>query len=288
MKSLSVEGFKLSPEFNKDKLEYTVEVNETTDKVKINASSEDEKAKIDGLGEKSLTDTDSYQIVVKAENGKTRTYTLKFVFKDSNPIQVKKGSKVYTVVKRKAELLEIDGYKYRTIKINNTNIPALYNNTTKLTLVGLKYKDKVYLYRYNKDNNSYVRYIEYDFKNVKLVLFKPSKKQIPVDFKKYKAKINGHNVNVYKLNRSSNYSLIYGMNIKNGKKALYLHDKKENTVQRYTSEMMTSLKQQNNKFYKICIVLCGVIALLIIILLVILTKKDRHIGNNSKEEKIEV
>lgn len=287
LKSLSVEGFSLSPSFKKDVFEYTVEVDETTEKIKIDASAEDDKARVDGLGEKSVLDSNSYQVVVTAEDGKTRTYTLKFVFKDSNPIKITKGKKTYTVVKRKAELVEFDDYKYKTIRINDIDIPALYNSTTKLTLVGLKYNNKVYLYRYDKKNNSYIRYIEYDFKNVKLVLFSPNKKQIPTGFKQYKEKINGHNVNVYKLNRTSNYSLIYGMNVVTGKKALYLHDKKENTVQRYTSEMMTSLKQQGRKFYKLCIILSGIIIFLILVLLLILTKKDRR-KTNGKEEKIRV
>ena len=287
LKSITIDGFKLSPEFKNDILEYTIEVDETTEKVTINAEAEDSNAKVDGLGEKSLLDVNTYQIVVTAENGKTKTYTLKFVFKDSNPINVKKGKKTYTVVKRKSELSEFNDYKFTTININNIEVPALYNETTKLTLVGLKYKDKVYLYRYDKKNNTYVRYIEYDFKSVKLVLFKPSKKLIPMDYKEYTIKIQGHNVKVYKLRKSSSYSLIYGMNIKNGKKSLYLYDSKEQTVQRYTSEALNSLRNINKKYYNICIGLCCGVAFLIIIILIIITKKEKkgkHIKKNIKEK----
>lgn len=283
LKSITVEGFKLSKEFNKDTLEYTVEVDESTEKVKINAEAEDKNAKVDGLGEKDLKDVNTYQIVVTAENGKTKTYTLKFVFKDSNPIKVKKGNKTYTVVKRKSELGEFDDYKYTTVKINNIEVPALYNKTTKLTLVGLKYKDKVYLYRYDKDNNTYTRYIEYDFKSVKLVLFNPNKKLIPIDYKLYTVKIQGHKVKAYKLRKTSSYSLLYGMNVKTGKKSLYLYDSKEDTVQRYTSEAMTSLKKINKKYYNICIGLCCGIAVLIIVILVIITKKEKK-GKHIKKE----
>ena len=283
LKTLSVDGYKLSPEFKKDTLEYTIEVKEETEKVKVSAETEDSKAKVTGIGELDLTKETNYQIVVTAENGKTRTYTLKFTFKDDKPIIVKKKKKTYTVVKKKAELKEFDDYKYKKIIIDGQEVPALYNKVTKLTLVGLKYKDKVYLYRYDKDNNSYVRYIEYDFKNIKLVLFNLNKKNVPIGYKKYYTNINGHKVRVYKLKKSSNYSIIYGMNIKNGKKNLYLHDSKENTVQRYTTEAMANLKEKNSKYYKFLIILCGVIALLVIILLIVITKKD---NKNKKMKKL--
>ena len=285
LKSLTVDGYKLEPMFKKNVLEYKVEVKEEVEKVKVSAEAEDNKAKVTGIGELDLTKETNYQIVVTAENGKSKTYTLKFVFKDDNPIKVKKGKKTYTVVKKKAEIKEFDDYKYKKITINGQEVPALYNNKTKLTLIGLKYKDKVYLYRYDKDNNSYVRYIEFDFKNVKLVLFNLNKKNIPMGYKKYTIKINNHRVKAYKLKKSSNYAIIYGMNVKTGVKNLYLHDAKENTVQRYTTEAMASLKQKNEKYYRFLIILCGVIALLVVILLIVITKKDKKSKKINKIKK---
>ena len=286
LKALNIENAKISPDFKKETLEYTIEVDENVEKVKVKVETEDDKAKVTGDGELDLTKETMYQIVVTAENGKARTYTLKFEFKDDNPIKVKKGNKTYTVVKRKSELKEFDDYKFKTISINGIEVPALYNKTTKITLVGLKYKGKVYLFRYDSKTNSYDRYIEYDFKNIKLVLYTPNKNMIPTGYKKYTIKINNHKVKVYKLRRSSNYSIIYGMNVKTGKKSLYLHDSKENTVQRYTNEAMASLKQKNDKYYKYLIIACGVIAFLIIVLLIVITKKDNKHNkiNKIKEE----
>lgn len=284
---MTIDGYNLSPSFNKDVTSYNVEVDELIEKININAETEDKTATIEGIGEKSLEKDNIFQIVVKAENGQVKTYTINVLFKDDNPIKVKKGNKTYTVVKRKSLIKEFDDYKLTTIKINNQEVPALYNKTTKLTLVGLKYKDKIYLYRYNKKTNSYVRYIEYDFKNVKLVLFKLNNKMIPDGYKEYTIKINGYNTKVYKLRKSSKYSLIYGMNIKTGIKTLYLHDSKENTVQRYTTEAMTALKNQNSKYQKICIGLCGGIALLVIILLIFVTKNDKKNKIKNKVKKYE-
>lgn len=283
LKSLSVEGGKLSPDFKKDIKEYTLEVDESIEKIKIYAEAEDKNAKVNGTGEKEIKDATSFQVAVTAENGKVNTYTLKISYKDEHPITVKIGKKTYTVVKRKSLLKEFDDYKLTTIKINGIEVPALYNKTTKLTLVGLKYKDKVILFRYDKEKNQYEEYIEYDFKNVKLVLFSLDQKKVPNGYKSYKIKINDYNTNVYKLRKSSNYSLIYGMNVKTGKKSMYLHDSKENTVQRYTNEALESLEEENAKYFKTCIGLCIGIVFLIIVVLVVITKKEKR---NKKIQKI--
>ena len=287
LKSLSIDGVNLSPKFNTNTYTYTVELEEDVEKINIKAEANDSKAKITGIGEKNITTEDSFQVSVTAENGKVQIYTIKIKYKDSNPIKVKKGKTTYTVVKRKAFIKEFDGYKYKTIKIKNQNIPALYNKKLKITLVGLKNsKDKVYLYRYDSKKNSYVRYKEYDFKNIKLVLFN-NVKAIPKEYKQYTEKINGYNTIVNKLRKLSKYSLLYGMNMQTGKKNLYLYDSKENTVQRYTTEAMDSLLKQNEQYFKLCIALCVAIVILIIILFIIIIKKDRKLKKKKKTKKEE-
>ncbi len=287
LKSLSIDGVNLSPKFNANTYTYTVELEEDVEKINIKAEANDSKAKITGIGEKNITTEDSFQVSVTAENGKVQIYTIKIKYKDSNPIKVKKGKTTYTVVKRKAFIKEFDGYKYKTIKIKNQNIPALYNKKLKITLVGLKNsKDKVYLYRYDSKKNSYVRYKEYDFKNIKLVLFN-NVKAIPKEYKQYTEKINGYNTIVNKLRKLSKYSLLYGMNMQTGKKNLYLYDSKENTVQRYTTEAMDSLLKQNEQYFKLCIALCIAIVILIIILFIIIIKKDRKLKKKKKTKKEE-
>lgn len=284
LKSLSIDNHYLSKEFKSDVLEYSIDINETEEKINIKAEPSDKNATISGAGEITLKeDLNELKIVVTAENGETKTYIIKVNYKDENPIEVKIGKKIYTVAKRKSNLQEFDDYKLQTITINNIEVPALYNKKTKLTLVGLKNNGNVYLYRYDKKKNTYTRYIEYDFKNIKLVLFTPSSKIIPSKYKAYKETIQEHKVNVYKLRKKSKYSMIYGMNLKTGKKNLYLYDSKEETVQRYSDELSLSLMKQNQKYYKICIGLCLAIALLIIIILIIITKKEK--GSKVKPAK---
>ncbi len=289
LKSLSIDGVNLSPKFDANTYDYTIELEESIEKINIKAEANDSKAKVTGIGEINLTTEDSLQVSVTAENGKVQVYTIKIKYKDSNPIKVKKGKTTYTVVKRKVLIKEFDDYKYKVIKIKGQNIPALYNKKLKITLVGLKNSnDKVYLYRYDSKNNSYVRYREYDFKNIKLILFNNTK-VIPKEYKQYTEKINGYNTTVNKLRKLSKYSLLYGMNMETGKKSLYLYDSKENTVQRYTTEAMDSLLKQNEQYFKLCIVLCVIIVIIIVFMIIIIirdkklkSKKNKKQGN--KEE----
>ena len=75
---LSVEGLKLNSTFDKEIFEYTVTAEAKTEKIVINARVEDSKSKVEGTGEKTVkTGINTFEIIVTAENGKIRKYTLK-------------------------------------------------------------------------------------------------------------------------------------------------------------------------------------------------------------------
>ena len=70
LKSLSVEGFEITPEFNKDVADYSVVVPENTKEITINAAVNDSKSDLSGVGTVEVTQgTNTFQIVVRAQNG---------------------------------------------------------------------------------------------------------------------------------------------------------------------------------------------------------------------------
>ena len=75
--SLSVNGAELSPKFNANTDSYSVSVPYSISNLKVNAKTEDEKAKI-SITNTNLTaeETTDVKIVVTAENGSTKTYTI--------------------------------------------------------------------------------------------------------------------------------------------------------------------------------------------------------------------
>lgn len=83
LKSLKVDGVEVS-NFDKGTLTYTLkEVENSKASIKIEAEAEDAKATVEGVGTKDLkVGANSFDVVVKAEDGTTKTYTIKVERKD--------------------------------------------------------------------------------------------------------------------------------------------------------------------------------------------------------------
>ncbi len=78
LKSLSVSGYELTPDFQPDILEYSLVVPAETGSVTIEANAMDSKATVSGAGTLNLTDTvTTFTVRVTAENKNTRDYVIK-------------------------------------------------------------------------------------------------------------------------------------------------------------------------------------------------------------------
>ena len=142
LSALEVEGFTLTPAFNKDTLEYSIVAPEDTKEINIKATPQDKTAQVSGAGVQTVAQgANKFSVVVKAQNGAEKTYTINVEVKDENPINVTINGKNYTVVKIKENLPTANLYTETTIKINDFDIPAYKNDNTNLYLVGLKDSD---------------------------------------------------------------------------------------------------------------------------------------------------
>ncbi len=109
LKSLSVEGYTLSPEFNANTLEYTVELEASVEKIMVNAEKADSYASLSGGGEIAVSEGDNrIEIKVTSETGNEKTYVINAVVKDSNPITTTVDNKELTVVKKASSLTKPD------------------------------------------------------------------------------------------------------------------------------------------------------------------------------------
>ena len=101
LKSLSIEGFEITPEFNKDTLEYNATVGDEVETIKINANMEDSYGHVDGAGEKELAEgVNKFEIKAISETGKEKVYILNVTVKDNNPVLEKVNGKDYTLVRQ--------------------------------------------------------------------------------------------------------------------------------------------------------------------------------------------
>ena len=290
--SLEVEGYTLSPEFNKNTTNYKVEVDSDTTSVNVKATANDSKARISGIGDIEVGEgANTINVVVEAENGSTKTYTIVVNVKEKDPINVKVDKEDLSVVRKSDELKDLvkDYYVETTVKINDEEVPAYKIEVLDLTLVALK-DDKGNIKFYTYDDGKYSLYQELSGGNLTIHLL--DKGKYPANYKKYTVTIEGVEYTVYKLNKKSKYYLVYGENVETGKKGLYLYDSVDKSIQRYYTEEVESLNDELKiNSYIIVGLTCLIVLLLIIFLIALHTKNSskrktkREIKKRLKQEK---
>ena len=279
LSSLRVVDYVMTPEFNKNTLEYNLEVENEVEKVTIKASKADSSASVSGTGEKELTEgLNKFNIVVTAEKGNKKTYVINITRKELNPIHVDVDGFDYTIV-RKADALEAPIYYSSTeIEVEGEIVPAFKSDITGYTLVGLKDEDgNVDLYR--RTDNGYKLYNQIGTEGVMF---------IPLDattlLKGYEQvkniKINDITVKTYTNDTKSNYVMAYGMNAATGKVDWYRYDTIEKSFQRYEEEIVE--EENNDIYFLLTIVFAGVSALSILLVIILGVNNSKVRKKNAK------
>ncbi len=279
LKSLSIDGFMLEPEFKKDVIEYNVTLPVDTTKVKILAETEDEKASIKGIGEVNVVEgSNTLLVTAVAENGNEKQYKINATVLEPNPIVVSVNNTEYTVVRKKGLVENIPtGFIDKVIYIEDQAINAYYNSDARITLVGLKDKDgNIKLFRYEEDKY-------YSFNEVKTaglnLLILDDETDIPLGYTKNSLTINGNKIVAYKYENLSVY-LVYAIDLETGEKKLYNYDKYSNTFQVYTSTLSDYLNERIKiREY----IIMGLMGFSFVLLLIAIFKKGK-VKKDTKEE----
>ena len=266
LKSLSIDGYTLEPAFNKDTLEYSLNLLPGTENINISASVEESTSSVKGVGEINVSEgINTINVVVTAENGNERTYVIKASVDEKDPIEVVINNKKYRVIKKRELIGSKENFDETIVKINNFDIPGLYNAVTKVVLVGLKDEDgNIDLYSYNSKNGEYREYNELKFDLMNLYIQRPSNSK----YEEATIKINGKEVIAYKINNIKDYYLLYATNVTTGNTGYYLYDVKENSVQRYSTHLLDSITKEKDKYFALVIVLSCVCFLCMLFLLI--------------------
>lgn len=265
LSKLGIDGYELTPGFNKSTLDYTIELIPGTEKIKVTATAESNVARIRGTGDILVTDgMNTINVKVIAENGNEKTYVIRAHMDEKDPIIVKIDGEEYTVVKKREYIKKIDGYTEGTVKINDFDIPTLHSDITGYTLVGLKDSNgEIKLYLYISESNEYKNYIELSFDKIGLLILEDENSK----YEKTSLKIGDSNLNAYKYGNSTEYYLLYGANTTTGNTGYYLYDSVENTVQRFNTDEITNLSKQRDKL----IIIVKLLSILFVISLLSLT-----------------
>lgn len=277
LSSLSVDDYEITPAFNKNTLEYSVVLAPGATSVKINAKAAHAKAKISGAGEVNVAEGDNnLAIVVTAENGATKTYTLKVTVPEKEPIKIDK----YKIFRKLPEEKPLY-FNEKTITVNDEEIAVLFNEKLNITLVyASDEKDKSTYYEW-KNNKIGERFITLNSGTLSIKVNENSKETPLKGAKKAILKLSDLEINnAYQLSNKSKYYIVSGTDLVTGKSHFYSYDTDNNTLQIFDKDSYTDLFDQINEKMIIIYALSG--SLLIFILITILLGR-----NKSKMKKIE-
>lgn len=128
LSSLNVKNYKITPEFKKDIYEYYLEVENNIDKIDVEATLEDSKAKIIGIGEKTLNAKNNiFEITVVAEDNTIQKYLLNVKKKEKNNEDLKQD-----------DLNNDSNNKNNSTSKNNSKNNNIKNPETRVSSVGFK------------------------------------------------------------------------------------------------------------------------------------------------------
>lgn len=270
LSSLGVEGYNITPEFNKDTTEYNLTVDESIEKINVTAKANHTKASVSGNGEVSLSSGENtIEIKVTAENGNEKIYKLIVKVEDQNPITVQVDKEDYTIVKKNNNLIEkLEYYEETTIKINDQDVIAYVNPTTKITLVILKDKEnQIGYYIYNEKTNTYQKYRYITVQGVTLQLLDVTS---PLEnYQKYSLELQNQKIDIYKIKKSHKVGLIYGTNVKTGNTSYYVYDENEGTLSKYFDEEIKIYQEEIQTLKSYLMIFMGAISFIVIIIIIV-------------------
>ena len=284
LKELKVDGYELTPAFDKDTLEYNLSIPSDVTKVNIVATKNDNTASVTGDGEKEVVEgKNQFEIIVTAQNGSEKKYILNIEVEDLNPITTTINGEEYTIIKRKDILTKPDAYEEQVIMINNIEVPAFHSEITKFTLVGLKDNTgKIVLAIYNEEENTYTIYNEIKA-NVLTLYFTDFPKAIE-GYTKTSITIHDIEVPAYVKTENNRFAIVYGMSIESGEYNYYKYDTEEKTFQVWDNSEVDALKKDLETYKYACIVFGGGLLLAFILIICLLSGKKNKNKKNKKKE----
>lgn len=284
LSSIKIDGVTLTPEFDKDNLEYNAIVEGKTEKINVTAELEDDSAYVDGLGEKELVEgVNRIELKVTAENGDEKVYVIEITRKEKDPIEVIINKKKYTVLKKESEKKPPKGFEKTNIVIDKQDVVAYQNKKLNYTLVLLVDEEgNSNFYIYNSKNSTYIKYNELGSKDLRLIITKAD--SIPTNYKRTKIKINNEEVEAYYIRGVKDFKLVYAINANNGEESFYQYDSKENTFQRYNNKLLSSV-ESFSKQLEVGLVIAGALVLILMIIIISQASSKRKLKKVLKNRK---
>lgn len=289
--NLKVEGYILSPNFNKNTTSYTVELPSEVEKINVSATKESSYASVSGTGEIKVEEGENkIEIVVTSETGSKKTYTIMATVKDANPITVKVNDKEYTVIKRKSALTTPEGFEETSVTLNETEVPAFKKEGFPYLLIGLKSSSgEINFFKYDQENNTYEEYKSMTIESY--TFYEKTPEDVPSDLEKVEETINEEKYQAYKSKKDGSIYL-YGSLLTGDLTGWYRYSLEDDTLQ--YEELKEEEKKEEPKENKetdtkdVIIIALSTLSLILFVSLIATTSSKRRKRKKRQNKKKEL
>ena len=271
LSSLSINIGELSHKFDKNKTEYTLNLPASTEKIIIEGKASDSKAKITGLGETKLSvGNNTIDIIVTAENGSKKTYTIKAYVDETPLVYLNYKDDKIGIIRNVSSIPTLEGFTNNELNIDN-NLITIFTKEDISLIYGINEKGEKSFYLFNKDNHKIedkINQIKINNKDY-LISERDNNKNDTIN-------INETEITCSKLN-SDNYCLLNVLK-EDGTIKKYLYEKTENTIQLYNEfKACPEAKSENQNI--IIYVLSSIIVLTMGIIVFLIYKIKKGVSN---------
>ncbi len=247
LKSLTVEGGKLSPAFNASTTSYTMNIPYTVTKVVVSAVCADSKAEYAVEGSSTMKlGKNTRTVVVTAPSGAKKRYTITIYRADADgnipsddtpeaaDFTVTINGTVYTPAKDYTVLENPQGYTISSARVNGKEIAVLKSDVGRIIIFATPEEGEGSFFEFDEKTNTFSPITFVTAKGATYtVLTPPENTEVPPAFYLSNEKIGDVDAAVYKYVDSAynDFTVFYGES-SDGNAGFYRLDKSDNTVQR--------------------------------------------------------
>ena len=290
LSGLQVYPGSLTPAFNAATTAYNVTVPADTTEVTISATPQSDKATVTVSGGKELKlGLNTAQVVVIAESGASRTYTITIMCGEKEQIQIDGTTK--TIFEDFTDEQIPTGFTRTKVNYNKRQYEAVVNTTGNLHLMSLENEQGASFYIFNTKTQEFYTFVQVVISEGKYIVPLP----LSSDMKQFSKNetvtisVNDKNFDAWKID--DEFSVAYVMN-QDGENVLYRYDSVDGVFQRYTeTELKVSDTTEKtlfpDQYYMYAIIGLGTLCVILLVALIyfIASRKKRQEGRKKKIER---
>lgn len=291
LSSLQIYPGTLSPSFSAGTTAYNVTVPADTTDVTISAKAQSSKAKVTVSGGKNLQlGANTAQVIVIAENGASRAYTITIMCGEKEKIVVD-GSE-YNIKETFADTEIPTGFSRTKLTYKDRQYEGLTNTNGGVKLLMLESLSRTEFFMYNQETQGFSDFLQVAIAPNKYIILMPLNKDIKnfAEKETISVTLQDKHFSAWKLDEE--FSVCYVIN-QDGVAALYRYDSVDGIFQRYTESTVEVDKQNVKKalfpddYYMYAIIALGALVLILAICMIyfIASRKQRHEGRKRRVVK---